>query len=524
MKFIPVLDIFFLTYLNVYTKQQNENLIEHKFSKINIYCRENLVKNEVSARSHLQCASKCLPLLNQYCKAFVWNEIGKTCTTNGEIIMHDIATPSKLDVYIAYKDGCTNKGYYYDLYSNTCLNIFADKKGKTWSDARNHCQENGGDLISLTTPAKWEFVSNFTSCRTNMWIGLKDEIWVTNATFKNVFNVTIDFNKHDSDYVNDTEPFCGKFAYTSNVAVLQDESCNLRLKNIYSRDPASYKQSMASTQSYQKVTLTSDDVPGAKINFDDLDNYGNVQLKRWLECRGLKTGGNKSDLVQRCKDAVKAGKSEDIDIAIDGGKWCDVKAAKTKKDPSLSLQLLIPPVLGWKPFPSRQIPANFNYGHIYHYLLESVVMEGENGQTEDTDLGHLTSKPLTKGQQYVKSGSVSNIMDNERNHHYFVKAKVAASMRNEERIVQVTLSCLSGAVRDASCTCPGSALGRCNHVAAVLLTVDKHCKEFGHDQLACTSKQCEWGKGQKKKKKKNPGKIRCFIYILQTKTSEAYRV
>ncbi|CAC5392935.1 unnamed protein product [Mytilus coruscus] len=80
-------------------------------------------------------------------------------------------------------------------------------------------------------------------------------------------------------------------------------------------------------------------------------------------------------------------------------------------------------------------------------------------------------------------------MDNERNHHYFVKAKVAASMRNEERIVQATLSCLSGAVRDASCTCPGSALGRCNHVAAVLLTVDKHCKEFGHDQLACTSKQ-----------------------------------
>ncbi|CAG2186012.1 unnamed protein product [Mytilus edulis] len=213
-------------------------------------------------------------------------------------------------------------------------------------------------------------------------------------------------------------------------------------------------------------------------------------LKRWLECRGLKTGGNKSDLVQRCKDAVKAGKLEEIDITIDGGKWCDLKAAKTKKDPS--------PLY-------RQIPENFNYGHIYHYLLESVVMVSENGKTEDTDLSHLTSKPLTKGQQYVKSGSVSEIMDNERNHHYFIKAKVAASMRNEERIVQVTLSCLSGAVRDTSCTCPGSALGSCNHVAAVLLTLDKHCKEFEHDLIACTSKQCEWGKGQKNQK--NPGQI-----------------
>ncbi|CAG2232627.1 unnamed protein product [Mytilus edulis] len=126
----------------------------------------------------------------------------------------------------------------------------------------------------------------------------------------------------------------------------------------------------------------------------------------------------------RCKDAFKAGTLEEIDITVDGGKWCDLKAAKTKNDRSPSLQVLIP----------------------------HVVMEGKNGKTEDTEHGHLTSKPLTKGQQYVKSGSVSEVMDNERNHHYCIKAKVAASMRNEERKVQVTLSCLSGAVRDANCT------------------------------------------------------------------------
>lgn len=43
--------------------------------------------------------------------------------------------------------------------------MFADNTGKTWMDARKHCIDNGGDLISLTTSAKWEFVSNFTSCK-----------------------------------------------------------------------------------------------------------------------------------------------------------------------------------------------------------------------------------------------------------------------------------------------------------------------------------------------------------------------
>ncbi|CAG2201253.1 CD206 [Mytilus edulis] len=232
MKFRLVLVISFLTYLHVYTSLQNANLIDHHFSKINIYCQENFVKTEVSKWSQLQCASKCLPLHNQYCKAFVWDEIGKTCKTIERLIMHDLATPVKLDVYIPVKDGCTNKGYYYDMYSNTCLKMFADNTGKTWTNARKHCIYNGGDLISLTTSAKWEFVSNFTSCRTNMWIGLKDEKWVTNEIFKNVFNVTVDFNQYDSDFPADTEQLCGKYAYTSSL-VLQDESCNLRLKEMY---------------------------------------------------------------------------------------------------------------------------------------------------------------------------------------------------------------------------------------------------------------------------------------------------
>ena len=101
------------------------------------------------------------------------------------------------------------------------------------------------------------------------------------------------------------------------------------------------------------------------------------------------------------------------------------------------------------------------------------------------------------------------MMDMVQRGHYNLKAKVDASMRNEQRNVNITLSSVSGAVLDASCTCPGSALGRCNHVAAVLLQLDKHCKEVGHDQLSCTSKPCEWNKG---KKSKNPQKVAEAVY------------
>ncbi|VDI64528.1 Hypothetical predicted protein [Mytilus galloprovincialis] len=67
--------------------------------------------------------------------------------------------------------------------------------------------------------------------------------------------------------------------------------------------------------------------------------------------------------------------------------------------------------------------------------------------------------------------------------------KVAASIRNEERKVQVTLFCLSGAVRDASCACLGSALGRCYYVAAVLLAAHKHSDDKDSVQTASSVQQ-----------------------------------
>ncbi|KAK6186841.1 hypothetical protein SNE40_006109 [Patella caerulea] len=70
---------------------------------------------------------------------------------------------------------------------------------------------------------------------------------------------------------------------------------------------------MAST----RVVPTSDDVPGATIDFNKLNEYGNVQLKRWLECRGLKLCGNRPELLKRCRDVYLAGQQENI--GVDGG-------------------------------------------------------------------------------------------------------------------------------------------------------------------------------------------------------------
>jgi hypothetical protein len=59
---------------------------------------------------------------------------------------------------------------------------------------------------------------------------------------------------------------------------------------------------MASTQEFQKINLSPDDVPGAYINIDDFESCSIVQLKRWLvgmQGLNLKTTGNKPDLLQR---------------------------------------------------------------------------------------------------------------------------------------------------------------------------------------------------------------------------------
>ena len=45
------------------------------------------------------------------------------------------------------------------------------------------------------------------------------------------------------------------------------------------------------------IKLSEDEVPGAKFKGKYVEEHTNIQLKRWLECRGLKKSGKRTDLL-----------------------------------------------------------------------------------------------------------------------------------------------------------------------------------------------------------------------------------
>ena len=69
------------------------------------------------------------------------------------------------------------------------------------------------------------------------------------------------------------------------------------------------------------IILNEEDVPGAKLSKDptacDME-----ELKRWLECHGLKKSGKREILVERVRHSI--GKIK-VDPKIDGGKWYNLK-------------------------------------------------------------------------------------------------------------------------------------------------------------------------------------------------------
>ena len=46
------------------------------------------------------------------------------------------------------------------------------------------------------------------------------------------------------------------------------------------------------------ISLCESDVPGAKFVHESICSHSVVELKRWLECRGLAVSGKKHYLVQ----------------------------------------------------------------------------------------------------------------------------------------------------------------------------------------------------------------------------------
>ena len=56
---------------------------------------------------------------------------------------------------------------------------------------------------------------------------------------------------------------------------------------------------MASNIMDSVVELTVNDVPGAAFMYSDIEKHSALQLRRWLECRGMKRSGTTSLLLER---------------------------------------------------------------------------------------------------------------------------------------------------------------------------------------------------------------------------------
>ena len=280
-----------------------------------------------------------------------------------------------------------------------------------------------------------------------------------------------------------------------------------------------------------RVVLTEDDVPGAKLSKQP-DQCSVIVLKRWLECHGLKKGGNKSELVKRVEQSAGLIK---VDPKVDAGKWYELKkngrnhSLTTNDYTSNAMLEMLNPVGGWKNFPGTNIPIMFNYGHIYYYLVESVdgvyssdededYTEGEDDTTETV----ATAKPLRKGRWLKKSGFVENVQDGlTETGDYLLRAHVHHSMKSLLPLhVYVVVSGMSGNIRKCQCSCRVSEAARCAHIAALFLFLDDHIEENGYFVTApSTSKPCNWNKGKKRDKNPKPLHKACYSSVKRSQSS-----
>ena len=132
----------------------------------------------------------------------------------------------------------------------------------------------------------------------------------------------------------------------------------------------------------KETILSERDVPGTSLTKDPA-NCSILEDKCWLEFHTENKSGRKQELVDRVQACVAIGKTGEPKVYT--GKWYEVKNLHSE---------------GGKTFLSNDIPAMFNYGHIYYHLVESIsdfaFVEREE-DAEDLDSGYTTTvEPLKK--------------------------------------------------------------------------------------------------------------------------------
>lgn len=135
------------------------------------------------------------------------------------------------------------------------------------------------------------------------------------------------------------------------------------------------------------------------------------------------------------------------------------------------------------------IPELFNWGHAHVYLIETAPNwttafdfsddEEECFSQDMADNVGQTNIP-NKGKRFLYSDHILQVMDCQNKEFYFVKARIQASMVCKTYFTSVTIRKISGSVRDSTCFCKQRSLGRCSHVAALLMYITRHTEELGY--------------------------------------------
>lgn len=160
------------------------------------------------------------------------------------------------------------------------------------------------------------------------------------------------------------------------------------------------------------------------------------------------------------------------------------------QDPSVRQPIL--PLLGWDKFPSVDVPSLFNWGHAHVYLVETAPNWEEltDLSPEDVDELNALSQDISdavgrtdlarKGIRFLDSHHVTELFDVQTEEFYFVKARVQASMKSGVYFATVTIRVASGSVRACTCSCSLRSLGRCSHVASLLMFITRHVEVNGY--------------------------------------------
>ena len=132
-------------------------------------------------------------------------------------------------------------------------------------------------------------------------------------------------------------------------------------------------------------------------------------------------------------------------------------------------------------------------GHIYVFLvenapnwIESLNLPPASDEDEDEEHEGLSvgrANITTKALRFLTSDHVLEIVDAKSRGHYFIKARVQASMRRKVYFTTGTISTVSGSVKSCTCTCKQKVLGRCSHTAAMLMHVARYIEEEGHEGM-----------------------------------------